>query len=151
MKTILSLVAFLLLGTATSFAQFSSSPMEPGLRDHLRNRKNTAVQVLSDRTMLINGISTEWVSQDQITLSAVVIELNRLSEATRERVAREILEYNVSSPVGTLSMEGGTIRMTHHVNPRFVSPAQITSTVATFKAAVEEERKNLDKSMAVLR
>lgn len=151
MKTIFSLVALLLLGTASSFAQFSSTPMEPGLRDHLNGRKQGAVQVLDDRKMEINGVAAEWVSQDQITLSAVVVEVSRLSEATFERVSRQILEYNISAAVGTLSLEQGAIRMTHHVNPRYVSPAGITSTVAAFKAAVEEERTSFDKSMAAIR
>lgn len=149
--TILSLVAFLLLGTASAFAQFSSTPMEPGLRDHLRSNRQASVQLLSDRKMVINGVSAEWVSQDQITLSAVVIELKGLTEASSARIAREILEYNVSGPVGTLSMEQGTIRMVHHLNPRFVTPAEITSAVAAFKSAVDAERANLDKSMATLR
>lgn len=150
-STILSLVAFLLLGSATAFAQFSSSPMEPGLRDHLGTRTQGAVHVLNDRKMVINGVSAEWVSQDQITLSAVVIELNRLTEASRVRVERQILEYNVSGSVGTLALDAGTVRMIHHVNPRYVSPAQISQTVTAFKAAVDEQRKSLDKSMAAVR
>jgi hypothetical protein len=148
--TILTLVAFLLLGTSSLFAQFSSSPVEPGLRDHLRSSSNgpIAVQDIAEKKMIINGVNAEWVSQDQITLSAVVIELNRLTDASRERIARSLLEYNVGGPVGTLTFDNGTVRLVHHLNPRYVSPEQVTKTVAVFKAAVEEQRKNLDRSMA---
>jgi hypothetical protein len=148
--TILALVAFLLLGTTSAFAQFSSSPIEPGLRDHLNNHKSSAtVRILNDRKMLVNDIATEWISQDQVTLSAVVIELNRLTDASRDRVARQLLEYNVSSSIGTLSLDSGTVRMVHHLNPRYVTPVEMTKVVAKFKAAVEEQRKSLDKSLAV--
>ena len=148
--TILSLVAFLVIGTTSAFAQFTSNPIEPGLRDQLKHHRSGAtVELLNDSKMLINDVTTEWVSQDQITLSAVVIELNRLTEASSERVSRQLLDYNVSSTVGTLSLENGTVRMVHHLNPRYVTPAEITKTVAKFKAAVEEQRKSLDKSMAV--
>jgi hypothetical protein len=146
--TILSLVATFLLGAASSYAQFTSNPAEPGLRDHLKGHTASVVKVLDEKTMVINGISADWVSHDQITLSAVVIELKNLTAATRERIARHLTEYNVSSPVGTLSLDNGTVRMTHYLNPRHVSPAEITRTVALLKAAVESERKELDRSMA---
>ena len=81
-STILTLVAFLLFGTASAFAQFSSSPMEPGLKDHLRHNNGTPVQFVNEKKMVIDGVSTDWVSQNQVTLSAVVI-----ARSSRERVA----------------------------------------------------------------
>src|SRR5688500_10336135 len=122
MKTsILSIVALLLLSTTSAFAQFASSPIEPGYHDYLRSRKGTAVQVVTDTKMLVNGVTAEWVSQNQVTLSAVVVELKGTNDEAREMIASEIANYNVSSAVGTLSVENGVVRMTHFVNPRFVS------------------------------
>lgn len=144
----LTLVTFVLVGTTSTFAQFNSSPAEPGLRDYLRSRP-IAVLVESEKKMVINGVDAEWVSQDQVTLSAVVIDMKNITDVIRERVARRMAEYNTSAPIGTLSFEGGsTIRMIHHLNPRYVSPTEISRAVDTFKAAVEEQRKSFDKSMA---
>ena len=148
--TLFSLVAFLVLSSTSAFAQFSSSPVEPGLSDHLKNRSNTSFEIINEKKMVINGIDAEWISHDQITLSAIVLEAKSLNSVSRDRIAQQLLEYNTTGPVGTLSMSNdGTVRMMHHVNPRFVTPDEIASTVDVFKAALELERANLDKSMAV--
>lgn len=149
MKTsILTIASFLVLSVSSTFAQFSSSPAEPGLCDHLKSNNNTHSHVVNEKQLNIDGVSAEWVSQDQINLSADVIELKGLTNESRERIAKQILEYNVTGPVGTLSMSGATVRMIHYLNPRLVSPAQIAATAKTFKAAVDEQHKSFDKSMA---
>ena len=148
-NTILTLVALLLVGTTSAFAQFSSTPVEPGLKDHLQVSTNAAVKVLGETHIEIDGIAADWVSPEQITLSADVIAVRRATETSLERLTRQIFQYNVAGPIGTLEMTNGTVRMIHHLNPRTVSPAEITRAVAVFKTALEEQRKNFDRSMAV--
>lgn len=149
MKTsIITLVSFLVLSATSAFAQFTSSPAEPGLSDHLKAHSGSTSQLVNEKKMYVSGVSAEWISQDQITLSADVIDLKGLTTESRARIEKQMTEYNVSAAVGTLSMSDATVRMIHYVNPRLVSPADIERTVEKFRAAVDEQHNKFDKSFA---
>jgi hypothetical protein len=148
-RHILTLVALLLLGITAADAQITSSPLEPGMYDWLKSRHAPGVQLLDNTRMTLPTLSAEWISPEQITLTAVVAEFGSMTETLRSRIERRVSEYNVNAPVGTLVVvDGGTIRMIHFLNPKLSTPSQMAVALATFDAALEEQRKSFDRAMA---
>ncbi len=94
--------------------------------------------VESGRTLFV----VKDVNQQTITLSSVVASLRQLSPESRDRMLKQISQYNFSSAVGTLWYDNATgeVTMEHHLNPRLVSSANIVSVANRFGDAVRAEK-----------
>ncbi len=129
MKTsIVTLAAALMLTlTSSSFAQLTSSPLEPGLYDFMKSRTN--VSLVDDNHMKAGAAEIAWISPEQITISAPVARVT-----DRAKAEKMIAFFNESSSVGTLTIENGMIVMTHSVNPKLTNNGQIAQVVAAFNS-----------------
>src|SRR5215204_2219004 len=103
MKTqLFALAAFAVLTATTASAQFASTPLEPGLYDYFKRHNVPGVELLSRTKMRVGGVVAEWISSEQITVTAVVAQLGTMSEESRRVMEGRILEYNTEGAMGTL-------------------------------------------------
>lgn len=143
MKTTISLLAAALFLTATSaFAQFASSPLEPGLFEFMK-RNMSGVHVVDDRHMKAGPSEVTWVSPQQITISATVA-----SVSDRQAAAKMIAEFNTYSSVGTMRIEGAVIVMIHHVNPRLARQPEIAALVSEFNTELRRQAARFNAPIA---
>jgi hypothetical protein len=151
MKTkLFSLLALVMLSAIPAFGQLTSSPLEPGLYDYYRNHRVPGVQLINPRKMIVGGMIIEWISPEQITVSAEIANITAgtgrgtMSEAMRDSMVHLIDSYNTDASAGTLAfVENNRIRITHHLNPKLASLAQIEHAVTTIDAEVTELKQQL--------
>jgi hypothetical protein len=145
-----SLFALIMLSAIPAFGQLTSSPLEPGLYDYYKNHRFSTVQLINPRKMIVDGMIIEWISPQQITVSAEIANITAgtgrgtMSEAMRDSMVHLIASYNTDAWVGTLTfMENNRIRITHHLNPKQVSLPRMTHAVTVINAAVTELKQQL--------
>ena len=151
MKTkLFSLVSLMMMSALPAFGQLTSSPLEPGLYDYYKNHRFSGVQLINSRKMIVDGMIIEWISPEQITVTAEVTNITAgtgrgiMSEAMRDSMVHLIESYNTGATVGTLSfVESNRIRITHHLNPKQASLAQIRNAVTKIDAAVTDLKQQL--------
>jgi hypothetical protein len=145
-----SLLALVLLSAIPAFGQLTSSPLEPGLYDYYKNHRVPGVQLINPKKMIVGGMIIEWISPEQITVSAEIANMSTgtgrgtMSEAMRDSMVHLIDSYNTDASVGTLTfVESNRIRITHHLNPKEASLPQMTHAVKEIDAAVTELKQQL--------
>jgi hypothetical protein len=145
-----SMISFLVLTAAPAFGQLLSSPLEPGLYDYMKQRHTVGLRLIDTKRMMVDAAHVEWVSKEQITVSAEVIDMRGMSIEAQRSIMRRVESYNNSSSVGTLAVVDGTkVRMTHFLNPTQTSFSRIAGTIVDFGTTVEELKKELTSPVVV--
>jgi hypothetical protein len=140
MKTkLFSFVALLVLSSLPALAQFTSSPLEPGLYEYYRSRGVSNLRLVNPKKMMIGTTTIEWISSEQYTITEEVADLSTMPMASRDTVLLRISDYNTSADAGTLFVvEGTRVMMRHYLNPKRASLPEIENAVKTVDARSEE-------------
>ena len=142
-KSIIALAAAFILSAAPSaFAQLTNSPLEPGLYEYCQS-KLPGVALVDSRHISTDAVDVEWVSPEQITISATVTSNSNGKEA-EEIVSR----FNDQASVGTMKIEGKSIELVHHVNPKLVRQDAIVRLIVQFTSEVNRQKKEFGELMA---
>lgn len=140
-KFLLSIAALVSIIAATpGYAQFTGPSILDKVRDNLSQQKAFKVES-TNKTVLLRDAATgaelftvSEIDAQTVTLSGVVGKLDKMSSERRDAVMQRIAYFNFSSGVGTLgyNKSTGEVTMQHHLNPRYVSPANIAHVASSF-------------------
>lgn len=73
------------------------------------------------------------VSDSEIAITSVVARLGALPAEQKANISRQVEEYNMSSSVGTMTLQpNGDVTMEHKLNPRENNADQIAKVAVTF-------------------
>jgi hypothetical protein len=133
--------AALVLFSVPTFAQLTSNPLEPGLYDFMK--KNTNVILVDDNHMTAGAAHIAYVSPEHITITATVARVSDHAKAEKM-----IAFFNERSSVGTLTIEGNQIVMTHNVNPKLAKQSEIVQVVAAFNSEFVRQSAKFNEPMA---
>lgn len=146
-----TILALLVSVTVPALAQMTGPNLLGALGDQLRTSlveyrvEGTAGEIhLIDRA---SGSDVLAVRQDNaftVTFSATIAHLGPLGAAARMAIARRIMQFNLSSAVGTLWFDpSGDVTMVHRVNPTVVSLASMVKVASLCGIAVREQSRLL--------
>ncbi|MBL7988792.1 MAG: hypothetical protein JNJ94_12080 [Chlorobi bacterium] len=79
------------------------------------------------------------VSDQEVDISGVVTNLDAMPADAKQKVESQISEFNTSSPVGTMRMDGGNLVMMHRLNPQMNSAEQMAKTVVKFGDVAKQQ------------
>jgi hypothetical protein len=135
-RTFTLAAALMLTLTASTFAQLTSSPLEPGLYDTMK--RTTSVTLIGNDVMRLGTTRIEYVSPEQVTVSAVVIDAS--DKGIRQKVERLVSEYNEHATLGTMTIDAnGRVTIYQHLNPKQVNVARMAKVVVLFNGAIAEQ------------
>jgi hypothetical protein len=145
-RTFTLAAALMLTLTASTFAQLTSSPLEPGLYDAMK--RTTNVILISNDVMRLGTTRIEYVSPEQVTISAVV---GMVSGGSVGRVEKLVGSYNDHATLGTMTIdEDGMVRIYQNVNPKQVGIAGTARLVMIFNDVERQQRAAFDEYLAQL-
>ena len=144
----LALAALVILSSAPAVAQIVSSPLEPGVYDYLMSNGASRIELVSDKKMIVSRVTVELVSDEQMTLKAEVTRLEDASFSQCYDLRSRIGEYNVNGAVGTMSVEGASVVLVHHLNPRLSNVGQLANAIERFSKTADEQARQFDVQLA---
>ena len=158
---LLAALAAMVLVISPSAAQLSSSPLEPGFYNYMRELyrgvpSEYRPMLVNDRLMLIGssidkgGTMVEYLSPRQVALSAIVTKVRRVTPGSVLTTYRRVSDFNSSSAVGTLYFDesSGLVTMRHNLNPSMVARPSMASVVTRFAEELREQRAAFDRPTA---
>ncbi len=103
-------------------------------------------------THIASGMASCTIRQadaQTVTLSASIARLPLGSQKQLERVAEQISDFNVSSPIGTLRLDEhtGEIRMEHYVNAAIAPSSAVASVAVRFADVAREQSARFSRTM----
>lgn len=79
------------------------------------------------------------VSDQQVDINGVVTNVDAIPADAKQKVESQISEFNTSSPVGTMRMDGSNLVMMHRLNPQMNTPEQMAKTVVKFGDVAKQQ------------
>ena len=79
------------------------------------------------------------VSDQEVDINGVVTNVEAMPADAKQKVESQISEFNTSSPVGTMRMDGSNLMMMHRLNPQMNSAEQMAKTIVKFGDVAKEQ------------
>lgn len=147
---LLAAVLTLPLGAIPAAAQLTGPTLLNRVSIDLQNQSAYRINMQKDKLFLLDGTGAPVVSMEQnnrntVTISGAVADLSGLPAANKSRAMARIALFNFSSPVGTLSLDEATGRVTmvHYLNSGLVSTATIAQVAQLCGDVVKQEAATL--------
>ncbi len=115
------------------------------------DKQHYRVDVRGDRILLVDGktgatvAAVEQTNRQTVTITGAVADLSRLTAASRKNAMARIALFNFSSPVGTLTVDekSGKVTMVHHLNAGMVPSATIAQVAELCGDVIRQESRTL--------